>query len=278
MARGIPKSTKEIGVVATMADIDEILINAKIAGRWYTKRIAFDDFKTLLSGIIETGLCDWPNCPVTSVNTGAEYGDLYLYDAKVKSFLLVDLNHCLSNIIFGVRDTADAYLMSFLTEISAPVLVTIDGKLRCMFQSALLIFSMPSLTDVVGDVKVAGNPALASLVLDALTNVGGDYDVSANANATARIPPNVTGNILCGGAFLVSVDVSAMVTWAGTTFNARDSALPAAAVNAILIKLDAMGVLGRTIQLDLGANAAPTGAGATAKAALISAGNTVTTN
>ena len=55
-------------------------------------------------------------------------------------------------------------------------------------------------------------------------------------------------------------------------------ALTATSVNNILISIDAAGQSNGTLDLDGGTSAAPTGAGATAKAALITKGWTVTTN
>jgi hypothetical protein len=49
-------------------------------------------------------------------------------------------------------------------------------------------------------------------------------------------------------------------------------------VNAILVALDANGLSGGVVYLDLGTNAAPTGGGITAKNNLIAKGWTVATN
>ncbi|MCP4342138.1 MAG: hypothetical protein GY799_25450 [Desulfobulbaceae bacterium] len=63
------------------------------------------------------------------------------------------------------------------------------------------------------------------------------------------------------------------------SFVASNNALTEAAVNQILIDADTYGIAtGTTITINGGTNAAPTGAGATAKASLISGGATVTTN
>lgn len=63
-------------------------------------------------------------------------------------------------------------------------------------------------------------------------------------------------------------------------FRADDNALSEAAVNAILVQLDALGTSGGTCELDnpgAGTNAAPSGAGSTAKTNLIGRGWTVNT-
>jgi hypothetical protein len=92
---------------------------------------------------------------------------------------------------------------------------------------------------------------------------------------------NVSG---CSALTTLSIVASTLTAVTLTTLPAATSvgfqgcALNVASVNAILVALDANGLSGGVVYLDLGTNAAPTGAGITAKNNLIAKGWTVATN
>ncbi len=115
--------------------------------------------------------------------------------------------------------------------------------------------------------------------LDVNTKLIGFYAYSNNL--TGSIPSlgnNVALNIFYVHANNLTGFVGGWPTKA-FTFRADNNALTESAVNQILIDADTYGIAtGTTITIDGGTNAAPTGAGATAKASLISGGATVTTN
>lgn len=78
----------------------------------------------------------------------------------------------------------------------------------------------------------------------------------------------------CSSNDLTTLTVPASIT----TLDASDNDLTVDAVNALLVALDSAGLENGTVDLSGGTNAAPTGAGATAKANLITKGWTATTN
>ena len=173
-------------------------------------------------------------------------------------------------------------------------------------------------TLVCGDVTVNGSATLASVLIGgsqatygnvaitnctALTSVSLDSPVTypdvpefdslnfsgcsllailSTNGAEVKTPSlNVTG---CTSLATISVpsDILTTVTLstlpAATTVGFQGCALNVASVNAILVALDANGLSGGQVYLDLGTNAAPTGAGITAAANLVSKGWTVATN
>lgn len=98
-------------------------------------------------------------------------------------------------------------------------------------------------------------------------------DVPDFSNNTSLTQAHFGGNQLTGYAGGLTLNFPTI------NFNFSVNALTESAVNALLIDLD-NGTLGAasTINLSGGTSAAPTGLGATAKANLIAAGHTVTTN
>jgi hypothetical protein len=134
--------------------------------------------------------------------------------------------------------------------------------------------------------------ALTGIGMTALTTLnmsGCSNAVSANVS---NVCPSLTSVDLSGCAALVNfttgrtvatgtVPLSAITITtlpACRTFRSASTSLPAANVNAILVALDANGLTSGSVSLQFGANAAPTGAGITAKNNLIAKGWTVFTN
>ena len=122
-------------------------------------------------------------------------------------------------------------------------------------------------------------PSFLSLNFSNCTSV---TEISTFAGYEISTPSlNVSG---CSALVTLSVPSSTLTTVTLTTLPAaitvgfQGCALNVASVNAILVALDANGLSGGQVYLDLGTSAAPTGAGVTAKANLISKGWTVATN
>lgn len=133
----------------------------------------------------------------------------------------------------------------FTTGISAPLLSSIGGAVTISpyFFGGLNTLSFPALT----------------------TTTGGGITVAAPAS----------------GAKLTSLSLPVYVPINGESLTLSGLALTVTAVNNLLIQYAAAigsGYVSGAIDLSGGTSAAPTGAGATAKAALITAGVTVTTN
>lgn len=145
-----------------------------------------------------------------------------------------------------------------------------------------------------GNVNASNCTALATvLLLGGITpfipsfgslNFSGCTSLATLTTAESEISAstlNVTG---CTALTALSVFSTTLTTVTISTLPAAGSvgfqgcALNVASVNAILVALDANGLSGGQVYLDLGTNAAPTGAGLTAKANLISKGWTVATN
>jgi hypothetical protein len=148
---------------------------------------------------------------------------------------------------------------------------------------------------VFGDVAVTNCTALTSVLFDSpgtYPNVP-DFDslnfsgctslasITTSAGEVKTPSLNVTG---CSALATLSLpsDTLATVTVstlpAATTVGLQGCALNVASVNAILVALDANGLSGGVVYLDLGTSAAPTGAGIIAAANLVSKGWTVAIN
>jgi len=130
--------------------------------------------------------------------------------------------------------------------------------------------------------------------LPKLAYVGGNLEIKNLTNVAfttltfPRVPLTVLNNVTLSGnthmtGFLSATGANGNA-WTGitlsddATFDFSGCALTANAVNGFLLKCEELGFTNATIILNGGTNAAPSGAGATAKTTLISAGNTVTTN
>lgn len=125
--------------------------------------------------------------------------------------------------------------------------------------TALSQIDLSNLVTVSTNFIITADPALTTISLPALTGISTDVGVTVNPSLTTFYAP-----------LWVPTD--------GTILAFNGNALSAVSVNAILTQCLAAGVTTCTIVLTGGTNAAPSGAGAAAAAALTLAGNTVLTN
>jgi hypothetical protein len=151
--------------------------------------------------------------------------------------------------------------------IDFPVLAILETSASLFFNgcTSLTSASFPALTTLgtPGFVSASDDIVLTSLDFPALATIGAGSVVQGFGNTS-----------------LVSFSFPALTSVGSpsTSFDFSGDALDVTSVNNLLILLDSLGMANGTINLSGGTNAAPTGAGATAKANLITAGNTVTTN
>lgn len=221
----------------------------------------------------------WP-CTFLQINTGANIDhNLIVYDPMAQGFNLVDLVDADFDIWFNSTEDTTAHVMSFLTQITCPVLTTVGGTLSCVLQVSLLSLLTPLLATVGVDLNINSNTHLTGLDFSSLVSVGGSINVGAMLNPSILFPVLTTVGVdmSIGGNVVAEVDISALTSFSGN-FDCSDSALPSEQVNNILIKLDALGLTGKTVSLIAGTNGPPTGAGITAVANLVGRGCTVTTN
>lgn len=163
------------------------------------------------------------------------------------------------------------------------------GKVRNIFQPFIntndTILNPPGYvvvykeTDELYPCYAAVYNAAATCGIPILTpgNTYSGYIYVENAN-------NLTGVILYSGFNVANpnadiINITGLENYPNITIlNIRNNALSASLVNYILTTLDSNGKLGGNVSLQGGTNAAPSGAGITAKANLITKGWTVTTN
>ncbi|HEU0047674.1 MAG TPA: hypothetical protein VFQ43_08730, partial [Nitrososphaera sp.] len=112
--------------------------------------------------------------------------------------------------------------------------------------------------------------------------IGGTFEMGITPNVvTLNMPALVTlaGDMNCDSCLqLVNVILTHFVMENGRNYRFDNCALNAASVNHILARGVASGITSTLIDLSAGTNAAPTGQGVIDKAALITAGNSVSTN
>jgi len=190
-----------------------------------------------------------------------------------------------------------------VASISLPALTTVGGLVNFDQMTALTSISMPLLASVGNDFRFSNTPALISLSVPSLVSIVGFIEADAQGAASVTFPvfnsslgihmsgcTNLTSlsipsaafildDFLCSGnPLLTTVDIPNFVFTDGFNVDFSGCALNATSVNLILRRLVLAGVSSDIIDLSGGTNAAPTGLGLTDKAALIVAGNTVTTN
>jgi hypothetical protein len=168
-----------------------------------------------------------------------------------------------------------------LSFVSLPAFTGVDSDLNVSACSALTGLSVPVLKNIGGALNLDSSNLLSSVTLPALTSIGGfsaqtctglQY-LSATGALTVALDCHITNNHAMTGLNLPNATYTD-----GIFFNAAGCALTSATVNQILSRFVASAVTTCVIDLSGGTNGAPTGQGATDKAALISSGNTVTTN
>lgn len=124
---------------------------------------------------------------------------------------------------------------------------------------------------------------LTSIDLSSLISVSGNFQLSATTLTTLSLPAFTTlgGDLFCDNTTLVSVSIPVLVLLNGNTYAFDSSALDAASVEGILARGVASAVTSATIRLDGGTNAGLASLSAQGQAdyaALVTAGNTMTSN
>ena len=196
-----------------------------------------------------------PDLIVTTPPGHAQDFGVFTY-GDIPAGIAVQFNHTTT---LGGFDIESGILQS----IDFPNLVSVDpsnvqGGYLFFSGSSLTTISAPLLGVVGGSVNFTSNAALVTLDLSALTSAGGVFVQSNAALTSVLIPdflPTDGRNLLFDG-----------------------NALDATSVNLVLARCVAAGVTTCTINLSGGTNSAPTGQGIIDAAALVLAGNTVTTN
>jgi hypothetical protein len=175
-----------------------------------------------------------------------------------------------------------------LLSASFPNLVTVGhqafffGSFKILGCPVLASISAPMLNVVADQFVVANNPLLTSVNFPKLTSVQSTFDASFSGLTALNLPLMTNA----GGDFLVNANPglatlsfpNLIFTVDGSLINFNGCALTAASVNHILARCMASGLTSANINLQGGTSAAPTGQGVADKAALIAAGNNVTTN
>jgi len=200
-------------------------------------------------------------------------------------------------VILGTTASQPTYMLAFgdiycddnlnVTSLSYPGLLRIYGALDLDNTLRLQALNLNSLISIGGAFGMAssgsssGTP-LAVLSLPALVSIGADFTLTFAEITTLTLPVlvSVTGDILCDDCpNLVTVSMPNFVMSNGRTYAFDNCKLNAASVNHILARARASpGLTTAQLYLDSGTNAAPSGQGIADKAALILAGNTVTSN
>ncbi len=166
--------------------------------------------------------------------------------------------------------------------VSHPTWMLAFGDLVSDDSTLVTSLDLSGLKLVTGNLYLDSSTLLTSVNLNALQRV----DLSLHLSNSNVIPsfslPALTSigvNLLCDFCpLLTTVSIPQLAMGNGKSYLFDSSGLNVASVNAVLARGVASGVTSATIRLDGGTNAAPAGQGATDKAALIAAGNTLTTN
>jgi hypothetical protein len=177
---------------------------------------------------------------------------------------------------------------------SLPSLQIVTGAFSPNGMSSLVTFSAPALEVVGGNCTPSNMAVLTSLSFPALKSVRGSFQPSSMANVTTvsapamvrygsfiTIPSATVGNVttVTLGTVGTLKQIAGQVTLSGLKLNS-------ASVNgilALLVSLDGtngttLWGAGRTLTINGGTNAAPSGQGITDAATLVARGATVTTN
>ena len=175
-----------------------------------------------------------------------------------------------------------------LVDVDLASLSAVAWGLDIYSNAVLPALDLSALVTVYDHVMVYDNPSLTSILLPALESLTGNYLVGGgrfevqNNNLTSLLLPEMTqvgkNFWIHGNANLVTLSIPQLLFLPATSFNGSGCALNAASVNSVLARAVASGITTGTFNLTGGTNAAPTGQGITDKAALITAGVTVTTN
>lgn len=172
--------------------------------------------------------------------------------------------------------------MNALTTLAFPKLTSISGDTQVSALTALTTLNLSALISVTGRVFIESNTALTTLDLSALISAYGGVIVTSNTALTTLDLSALTsaygGVSIESNTALTSVLVPNFLPTDGTSLAFDTNALDDTSVNLVLARCVAAGVTTCTIYLNGGTNSAPTGQGIINAAALVVAGNTVTTN
>lgn len=192
----------------------------------------------------------------------------------------------LTSLEFRLLETVGASMEistnSDLIDVTADSLTTIGDSFNIDSNPVLISVSLELLDSVATDFSISSNDLLETVAIPALASVGGTFSMETNPElVTLSLDSLVTVGsdfLASDNTLLANFSAPLWVPTDGTIIAVRAGSLTAESVNHILARCVAAGVTTCTIELNDGTNAAPTGQGATDKAALILAGNTVTTN
>lgn len=207
--------------------------------------------------------------------TVGDYAYFWLSDApKLTQILIPVLTRCDAFSVFAcplltLMDLSGVSVLTLelngLDAYAQAVVIPTVGTMTSLsvYTSGLLSFAAPAVTGIQGGIEFVNNPDLATVDLSALETIG--Y-------------VNVSGN-----PALTNIDLSALTSWgAGNPQFLDNNGLTEACVNALLLTMravwDAGAAATKTVHLEGGTNAAPSGAGAAALASLTGDGATITTN
>lgn len=203
----------------------------------------------------------------------------------------------LTTLQFNALTTIGSYILNSLDVLSSMTfnsLKSINSSFSISQMPLLTTLQFNALTTIGGNFQVSNIDLLTSISINSLQTLGGIFSVSALPALTSI---SFSGMVTYGGsditisscANITSVTIGTIGTLKrieGTTITLSNLKLPSANVNAILallVSLDGTGGTtlwgaGKTLLIDGGTNGAPTGAGITDKATLITRGATITTN
>jgi hypothetical protein len=174
-------------------------------------------------------------------------------------------------VLTNVGSNFNPSTMAALTTFSFPELQSIGSAFSPTTMASLVTINLPALEIIVGAASITNMAALTTVDLPAMVEYGSTIDFHTGNGNLANCVLGTNGTLL---------------SIAGATINISGQKLTAAAVNAILsllVSLNGSGGTtlwgsGKTLTINGGTNAAPTGQGITDKATLIARGATVTTN
>jgi hypothetical protein len=201
--------------------------------------------------------------------------DLYVYSAFAKSWDFPNLVTTDGSLVFATLPAHDTPNfnpdgnMSFLQTINLPLYTNCGGDFYATGLPLLRSLQAPLLTEILGLLNFQNN-LLPNTTSGLLTDVNFDS------------LQHLVGDFICAGnPSLVDLAFPALTHFEGFHWSCIGCALSEASINSILVTLANLSPPYQPtgfIDLELGTNAAPTGAGLAAKSALQGTGVTVNTN
>jgi len=205
-------------------------------------------------------------------------GSVDLSQIPLVNFLGANSNRIVSFDCFGSSSLEEIDLGSQFNLVSVSGIGSYSGQIITIFQAPLL--SSISFEDAsnVGEIDINITPSLAAFDFTQLTNATSiSFRTGAIVTASVSGLASLTTLNLAANSNLSSLSISGAVSI--NDLRAQFCALPTSEVNAILVELDANGVLNGTVFLSGQTPAAPpSGAGIIAAANLVINGWTVITD